>query len=87
MATLAAMAKKSSEATDRIFAAANGIAKELGVEPLVLPLYQRNPDMLRADQLTAIADYLETIHGALSPKSEVKTAEIKAQKPVAKKKG
>lgn len=67
MATIAAIAVQRSLATTRLASAAQGIAKELGVEALSLPLYNRDPDKLHAEQLTAIANYLEQILKAITP--------------------
>jgi len=78
MATVAAIAIKRSLATQRIAEAASAIAKQLGVESLDLPLTNRDPQMLHANQLTALADYLEVIEQAVKPESgkvgNVKTA-------------
>lgn len=70
MATPAAIAIRRSEAITRIAAATNQIASELGVEALSLPLTSRYPLLLHADQLVAIAEYLESIQVAITPEKK-----------------
>lgn len=61
MATVAAVAIKRDHAIQAIHAAATKLSTEFGVDSIELPTYNRDPEMLRADQLTALASWLNSL--------------------------
>lgn len=67
MADIGSIAAKRQKATARLVVASNHLAKELGVEALSLPLTGRDMNFLHAQQLEAIAEYMETLANALNP--------------------
>ena len=84
MASKSAIGIMREQAIQKMSEASNTIAQELGVIGFELPMQERDADLLHANQLTALADFLEQIAVALdSPKaSSTSKKSSKAEKVV-----
>ena len=83
MASKSAIGIMREQAIQKMSEASNTIAQELGVIGFELPMQERDADLLHANQLTALADFLEQIAVALdSPKPSSSKKSSKAEKAV-----
>jgi hypothetical protein len=76
MADTASIAATRRDALTRLEQSMRLLGGELGVAPIRLTHFNRDPAWLQARQLSEMADYLESVVKALHPIEDVKTAEV-----------
>ncbi len=75
MATQVAIAKMREEAMLRLKEAMTAIGQSTNVEPAVLPLHNRDAGYLQAEQLSTIANWLDSVAQVQSDKATTITDE------------
>lgn len=76
MANTATIAATRKDAFSRLHQSMRILGDELGVEPIALTQFNRDPEWLQAKQLSEMADYLEGVVKALHPVEDAETAEV-----------
>ena len=61
MASAVSISIRTQEAVERVLAASEHLSQRLAIEPLELPLSHKDAAILRAQQLEALATWLETV--------------------------
>lgn len=61
MATITAIAIKREKAMERLAQTKPEIERILGIEAVAVPIYERDPALLHAEQLTAFADFFDRV--------------------------